>query len=249
MAIDPTDSDILYVATHFGLFRSDGDDGWTAVTKNPFDMMGFTMHPSDPKIMYASGHPRMGGLLGFAQSTNGGQDWDVIALDGQVDFHAMTVSLAQPETIWGYFRGGLRRSEDAGQSWAGASASPPQMSGMASGADNPDILFAAGPAGLHRSANGGDAFQPMAAAGGAATVVATTKANPDLLVAYFESGGLGQSLDGGATWQSLNQTFGGNDGAAAIAIDPQDPSTIYVGSYRALIRKTIDGGATWADIL
>lgn len=248
-AVDPAEGRVLYVATHHGLFRATNDAEWDAVTKDPFDMMGFTMHPSNSSLMYASGHPRTGGLLGYARSTDAGQTWRVIALQGQVDFHAMTLSLAQPERTWGYFRATVQRSEDGGFQWAPISkGTPPQITGLASSPASPDLLYAAGPGGIHRSRDGGATFEPLHTQGGAATVIGTTKSDPNLLVAYFARGGLQGSTDAGATWSSLNLTFAGDDGAAAVAVDPQDSDTIYVGSYRALIRKTTDGGASWATI-
>ncbi len=248
LAVDPSDSGRLFVATHHGLFRSD-DGEWSAVTEDPFDMMGFTMHPADSSLMYASGHPAMGGLLGFARSTDAGETWDVIALAGQVDFHAMTLSLAQPDRAWGSFRDAVQRSDDAGLHWSAVSqGTPPTILGLASDAASADVLYAAGPAGVHVSRNGGATFDVLYATEGGASAIASTTSDSNVLAAYFPNGGLQRSTDGGATWTSLGLGFGAQDGAAAIAIDPTDPDTIYAGSYRASLRKTTDAGATWSDI-
>jgi hypothetical protein len=249
LAVDPSDSARLLVATHHGLFRAQHDKAWAAVTKDPFDMMGFTMHPSDASIMYASGHPRLGGLIGFAKSTDSGINWNVIALKGQVDFHAMTLSLAKPERLWGYFNQVVQRSDDGGLQWSVVSkGTPPQILAFASSPANADQLYAAGSGGIYRSKDGGATFETLYSGSGQASTIAATKSDADVLVAYFAQGGLMRSQDAGVTWKPLNLTFPSDDGGAAVAIDPKNPDVVYVGSYRALIRKTVDGGATWSNV-
>jgi hypothetical protein len=246
LAVDPSNAARLYVATHTGLWRVENDRTWTGVTKDPFDMMGFTMHPSDASLMYASGHPRMGGLIGFAKSSDGGANWNVIGLKGQVDFHAMTVSLARPETFWGYWKNNVQRSDDGGVQWSVVSkGAAPKIAALASSPGGSDLLYAAGMDGILRSKDGGATFQILYGAAGEASTLATTKGDPNRLVAYFAQGGLMRSKDAGATWTTMNQTFPSDDGAAALAIDPQHSDVVYVGSYRALVRKSVDGGATW----
>jgi photosystem II stability/assembly factor-like uncharacterized protein len=49
--------------------------------------------------------------------------------------------------------------------------------------------------------------------------------------------GLFRSEDRGKSWQTV-----------AIAPDPRDPSTIYVGTHEAGVFKTTDGGATWTEV-
>jgi hypothetical protein len=53
-----------------------------------------------------------------------------------------------------------------------------------------------------------------------------------------------KSTDGGVSWQSINNGLPEAAFVEHIAIDPSDPSTIYVGGRNGLF-KTIDGGAHW----
>jgi len=55
------------------------------------------------------------------------------------------------------------------------------------------------------------------------------------------SGTLFRSNDGGASWSTIHDT--GSVPYGAIAIDPERPSTVYVGSDR--VSRTEDGGASW----
>jgi photosystem II stability/assembly factor-like uncharacterized protein len=54
--------------------------------------------------------------------------------------------------------------------------------------------------------------------------------------------GLDRSTDGGSTWQRLTDASGPD--VSVIALDPENPTTIYVGGGRGVF-KSIDGGTNW----
>lgn len=66
------------------------------------------------------------------------------------------------------------------------------------------------------------------------------------------AGGLWKSIDGGITW-TTNTDMLPNLGVSAIAIDPQHPDTMYIGTgdrdagdtYAIGVLKSTDGGQTW----
>src|SRR3546814_2377830 len=64
IAVDPCNPDRLYLATHHGFFAVGPDGVAQQVSETEDDFMGFTPHPSDPNVLYASGHPAGGGNLG-----------------------------------------------------------------------------------------------------------------------------------------------------------------------------------------
>ena len=75
---------------------------------------------------------------------------------------------------------------------------------------------------------------------------------PNRLFAGAPAGGLWRSDDNGATW-STNTDLLPNLGVSAIAIDPLNPDTMYIGTgdrdagdtYSIGVLKTVDGGQTW----
>ena len=101
LGINPADGE-LYVATHYGVFRLDGDEV-RQVSDQAHDFMGFTV--VGPDHFQASGHPgpaentlRRDGappLLGLIESTDGGRTWKSLSLLGEVDFHALTAAHGQ----------------------------------------------------------------------------------------------------------------------------------------------------------
>ena len=101
LGINPDDGE-LHVATHYGVFRLDGDEV-RPVSDQAHDFMGFTV--VGPDHFQASGHPspaddslRREGLpplLGLIESTDGGRTWESLSLLGEVDFHALTAAHGQ----------------------------------------------------------------------------------------------------------------------------------------------------------
>ncbi|MFS0645627.1 F510_1955 family glycosylhydrolase [Siminovitchia sp. 179-K 8D1 HS] len=80
----------LYIATHTGLMKHDGEN-WYATTGNNHDYMGFSMTKEG---FYSSGHPMEGSdlknPLGLIKSTDDGKTLDKLAFYGESDFHYLT---------------------------------------------------------------------------------------------------------------------------------------------------------------
>ena len=61
------------------------------------------------------------------------------------------------------------------------------------------------------------------------------------------AGGLFKSADGGGSWNPLNLGLPPNSSIDAVAVNPQDPSTLYVGSIYGIFKST-DGGSDWTPV-
>lgn len=89
IGVDPAD-DTLYAATHFGLFRFK-DGGATRVADRWQDTMAFTVVGRNHFL--GSGHPdlteNLPSHLGLIESTDSGETWAPLALQGKADFHAL----------------------------------------------------------------------------------------------------------------------------------------------------------------
>lgn len=81
----------------------------------------------------------------------------------------------------------------------------------------------------------------------AVSVVAITLSPAQPSTLYAQSVGpdgvrsLFKSTDGGASWSAISSVVG----AGALAVDPQDPATIYAVAGSGIL-KSADGGGTWA---
>lgn len=244
LAVNPERPEELYAATHFGLFRAVNDTGWARVGSVQDDLMGFSVHPTNGSILWSSGHPRTGGNMGVRLSRDGGCTWQTI-MAKEWDFHAMAVSPANPDHLWGFFRGELQRSTDGGHNWQVAGR-PPPIGSLAPDPRNTELLYAAaGQRGLLKSMDGGSSWEPFRSK--AAAVVAVDPTNPSVLYA----GGQGyadKSTDGGKTWAALDTGMPPDAAVGYIAVNPTQPNVVYAATYQTGIYKSTDGGATWTVV-
>jgi hypothetical protein len=247
LALDPAQPTRLYVATHHGLFVAENDSKWAAVTKEPFDMMGFTMHPGDGSIMYASGHPNrvgQGWAVGVVKSTDGGRTWATLALKNEVDFHAMTMepgSNGAGDSVYGFHGGKVHVSKDGGKTWT-AKAVSFSVAALAVAPAAGDVL-AATDQGLQRIGRHLEGTWSPVAPDAALAVAATEGA----FFVYFSKTGLAQSIDEGTSWTSMNWTVPEDDFPWGIA-PTISADVVYVATARGHIEKTTNGGASWSRV-
>lgn len=243
LAVDGRDPSHLLIATHHGLFRA-GPDGKAERISEVQDFMGFNPHPSDPDILYASGHPANGGNLGFIASTDQGKTWEQVSpgLNGPVDFHQMTVSPADPKTIYGAY-GDIQLSRDAGETWTVVAASPHRLIDLAASAKDADRLYAATEAGLLISTDAGKTWKP-ALPGDPVSLVEVT---PDgMLYAFVVGRGLVRSAEDPLEFETLSSSFG--DGYLLhLAADPANPDRLFAATGEGKVLSSADGGESWSS--
>lgn len=241
LAVDPADPSRLYLATHHGFYLVAADGTATRLSQVQ-DFMGFTPHPTDPSVLYASGHPSNGGNLGFLISLDGGASWTQVStgLDGPVDFHQMDVSPADPQVIYGVY-GSIQVSRDGGKTWAAAGAAPEGLIALAASARSANRVYGATQVGLAMSEDAGATWQVAAFGGEPVSMVAT---GPDgALYAYVVGRGLvSANEDKPADWSPLS-----SDPRIQLhlAIDGRDPNRMFAIAHKAGIIQSMDGGKSW----
>ena len=243
IAVDPQDPSRLYLATHHGLYLVFPDGSATRLSENSDDYMGFTPHPTDPAILYASGHPANGGNLGVMKSTDGGRTWRRIAkgVKGPVDFHQMDISRADPEVIYGVF-GGLQISTDGGHSWQMVARAPAGLLDLSASGKDVATIYAATKSGLVISRDGGMSWQDAFLLRQPATMVQAA-ANGSVY-AFVAGVGLIRAIDPTVGWTNISDDFG--DGYFLhLAVDPANEDNLYAVTDQGDVRMSKDGGKTW----
>lgn len=246
IAVDPRDSSRLFLATHYGVFLATDDGMAERVSDNRNDYMGFTPHPADGDILYASGHPAGGGNMGFIVSRDGGATWQQLSpgAGGPVDFHAMDVSAADPQVIYGLY-GAIQVSRDGGNSWEVAGRPPADVFDIAASAVDPDFVYAATRGGLMVSSDGARTWGPTGPAGLPATMV---QVGPDGNVYAFVYGaGLMRSPGAALNWQPVATDFGERV-FLHFAVDRADPERMFAVTDEGVVRASTDGGRSWAPL-
>lgn len=251
IAVDARDTSRLYLATHHGLFVVGPDGKATPLSQSRDDFMGFTAHPSDPLVLYASGHPASGGNLGFIVSTDGGRTWTKLAsgVGGPVDFHQMDVSKADPKIIYGVY-GDVQRSADGGKTWSKIGPAPDGLIGLAASSRDANTLFAATQKGLFKSTDAGRSWQIAYIISRPATMVYATRSGD--VYAYMVGTGLLRAKDELPNWEIVSPGLGA-DVILHLAADPKDGKRLYAVTYNPQsgtqsVVTSRDGGAGWVKL-
>jgi photosystem II stability/assembly factor-like uncharacterized protein len=244
LAVDRQDPSRLLIATHHGLFRTQ-PDGTAERVSEVQDFMGFTPHPSDPGVLYASGHPVGGGNLGFVASTDQGVTWTQVSpgLNGPVDFHQLTVSPADPRAIYGAY-GGIQLSRDGGAKWSLVGPAPYRLIDLAASARDASTLYAATEAGLLVSSDAGATWSPIVTG----APVSLVEVTPDgTLYAFVLGRGLIRSGEPPTAFQTVSNAFG-EAYLLHLASDVADPGRLFAATGEGRILASADGGRTWAPL-
>ncbi len=251
IAVDAKDSSRIYLATHHGLFVVGQDGKATRISETGDDFMGFTAHPTDPLVLYASGHPESGGNLGFIVSTNGGRSWKRLSggVGGPVDFHQMDVSKADPNVIYGVY-GDLQRSADGGKTWSKVGPAPEGVIGLAASSKDANTLFAATQKGLFKSTDAGRRWQIAHIVSRPATMVHVTRKGD--AYAFMVGAGLLRANDESSQWQIVSDKLG-SDIILHFAADSDDSQRLYAVTHdtKSRVQSVVtsrDGGVTWAKL-
>lgn len=230
--VHPADPDLVYVAAQGdrwagtpdrGIYRSrDGGSSWSLVLKGQNATSGasdLSMDPTNPRILYAAfwDHQR--------------QPWFVRS---------------------GGPGSGLWKSTDGGDSWTRLTQGLPRLMGkvgVAVSPANPDRVYAiveAEEGGLYRSDDAGRSWRRLSADRLIQTrswyymkVVADPR-NAD--VVWVLNAPILRSIDGGATFATVQATHGDNH---ALWIDPADPRRMINGNDGGA-SVSLDGGRSWS---
>lgn len=245
LAFDRADASNVLVATHHGLMKAAPDGSVMPVSDSQDDFMGFTPHPTDATILFASGHPKGGGNLGFIKSDDSGKSWQQIApgVDGPVDFHQLAVSPSNPDVLYGSY-GAIQTSRDGGKSWAIAGDAPAKLIDLAVSPADPDVVYAATEDGLMVSRDSAKSWQQPILAGAPVTTVEL--ASDGTIYAYVPGRGLLRASETAPDFKAVGE---GPDPAGYIlhlALDAQAPNRMVAVTGTSAIVVSSDAGTTWS---
>ena len=110
IAVDPTDSDIVYAAGYPGFHKTtDGGNSWdeigSGISGNTYAVV---IDPSNPSVVYT------GGTSGLFKSTDSGDNWTNIGLS---EVNAISVDPGNHDVVYAGTANGIYASTDGGTSW------------------------------------------------------------------------------------------------------------------------------------
>jgi photosystem II stability/assembly factor-like uncharacterized protein len=238
LGINPADG-ALYIATHFGIFRSpESSEGAERVGAGLQDTMGFTV--VGPDHFLASGHPGPGEPgppnLGLISSTDGGETWREVSLGGEADFHVLR---SAHDRVYGYdaTSGRLMASDDGGESWEEHSP-PAAVIDLAVDPTDPERIVASTERGLAVSEDDGRRWRPI---GRGDRIGLLAWPAEDRLYLLDAQGEIHVSSDGGRRWQGV-----GAIGGQPAALVAEGERELYAALPGGTVMRSTDGGASWS---
>ena len=153
---------------------------------------------------------------------------------------------------------GLWRSPDGGDSWEHAVGiwEDARVFGVTSHPEDPDIVFAGTDEGVFRSNDKGRSFERMDSAMNSLQVwkIAIDPVDTDVVFAGTCPSALFRSGDGGQQWKKLPVDMVETcpnvrwPRVTALEVDPSDHKIVWAGIEVDGVRRSLDGGNTWARI-
>jgi photosystem II stability/assembly factor-like uncharacterized protein len=243
-----------------------GTGVWTRLGPQGGDIQAISMDPHNPGTLYAA--------TDFApfQSSDAGGSW----VKSNVPNQSLVFDPQDPNTIYTFSQAaGVSKSTDGGKSWNAANTGlpptgyyPPEVLAFVIDPLNSSNLYVGTWQGIFKSIDGGTSWNSansgipvlidnVPALPYSVPCLAIDPRSPNTLYAVengyatpggvIVAGGLFKSTDGGGSWNPLNLGLPPNSSIDVVAVNPQNPSTLYVGSAYGIFKST-DGGSDWTPV-
>ncbi len=250
--ISPDSPDTLFINYTVGsLYRStNGGLTWAEITTLTGNVNTFAINPRNGQQMLAA----TGSNATLWRSTNGGATWTASVVGNTYNWIAYDPTVFN-RVVANQFRR-LEYSTDGGGVWfAGASISSIQKNAGAFSPTIPGRLVMGTSTGIEISSDAGLTLQSQDSGLLASDLrsIAASRTGPHRVYASFFGGPQALHIRAVDGWQevgaaSLVAALEGPMVIEAIAVDPEDSSTVYVSGFRGVARSA-DAGVSWTRVL
>jgi photosystem II stability/assembly factor-like uncharacterized protein len=259
IALHPTKSNIIYLATDEAVYKS-SDTGETWIRfEGELTRTRVISLAIDPTLSATVFAGTMGD--GTYKSPDGGRTWHqfnagiqkgtISAIVNQIVFNPRGTEMVYAGTTVGVFR-----SLDGGRNWVERMVGMNEVNFVVSLAidpQRPNVLYAGTTGGVYRTINGTESWEKksggmvaadakMASMALGVNGIAVDPTNSDVVYAGTTKG-LYKSMDQGEHWAKIEGSIQ-NAYVSAIQMDPSQPSTLYLATSDR-VQKSEDAGITW----
>jgi len=256
LAIDPSDSNTVYVGTagydasddYARVYKTtDGGATWQATSLiADHNVVGFAINPQNTQEIWAVTGPIWVTEGSIYRSQDGGASWSEINTGFEPGwFYSVVINPQNPSIVYVGGENGLYRTRDGGESW---SQLEPNYGcrGLALAPGNPNTVYAGwieNSAAISKSTDGGDTWVTYRIAPLESVCLTVHPQNSQVLYGGDVNEGVYKSTDGGATWHTINQGIKANH-VFASAVSPGGKHL--VGSMVGIYLK--NRGESWEKI-
>jgi photosystem II stability/assembly factor-like uncharacterized protein len=273
LAVDPTDSETIYLATHEGVYRSrDGALSWEALNDglNSLDVLSLVVADDGTPFVGTGGY----GVYFYDEGEGGWRHMQRVTGFGEwapwerrlYQYSALLFDAEVADRVFlGHFPGGFFVSDDGGHSWQASSLGLGNdgMFSLAQHPDEPDILFAGTYNGVVRSDDRGESWQ-MTSQGLPSEqwpfTVAIDPSDPDVMYVATKNGQnrgfcernefcgwVAKSEDGGESWTTIMDALDQRQEYYSLVIHPDDTDLLFLSASQGVYASE-DGGQHWVSI-
>jgi photosystem II stability/assembly factor-like uncharacterized protein len=241
-------SEFVLAGTEDGVFQSD-DAGGTWRRISPVNhpelkaVVSLAVDPFDPRVIYA-GTPHLPW-----KTMDGGGAWESIrtGLLEDSDIFSIAIDWSSPKNVVIGACSGIYKSISAGLRWAGAPSIPESSRRVYQVVQDPvnaGTFYAATDNGLWKSADRGVTWKRANPYPYVVNAVVIDPSAPQTLYMATDRSGIMKSLDGGATFEAINQGFVNRNVSRLVSEDILYISSVYDGDFGGMF-TTKDQGLTW----
>jgi photosystem II stability/assembly factor-like uncharacterized protein len=258
LAFDPTDSNIIYLCSSAGVYKTvDGGGSWKLLVTNIL-VADIAIDPTNPQTIYAAGvsdnHAKI------IKTADAGVSWTELYTEPTTSNIARGIVVDPKDRlhlIAGLDTGEIIHSTDGGVTWQIATDIHDYITKIKFG-PNGNLYAMALDNGLYESKDSGQTFSLISSAltssiGDFQTTLATATRFLDLAFDAQQRGvlyvaapeGLVRTVNDGANWSYMKMPVrNGELRTSAVAVNPRDSNNIYAVIGSTLF-KTTNGGVTW----
>jgi BNR/Asp-box repeat./Beta-propeller repeat. len=231
VTIEPANPATLYAVSHQGrvVKSQDGGASWRDLGLVATDY-ALVIDPTNSATLYAATDAPFQGT-GVSRSTDGGATWRFTLLSSfRHPVRGIALDPQRPATLYAIIdSGGVVKSTDSGTTWTSTGLQEPSIISLAVDPLNPMTMYAGANSNqIFKSTDGGNSWASsrLGASVGSVNALAIDRTN-SLKVYAGTSDGVFKSTDGGSNWMA---TALRRMGVSAVAIDPNQPATLYAGT-------------------
>lgn len=243
IALHPTEANIIYAGAAKGLCKttSGGQDNWPSTGLDSLSPRVLAINPEAPDTVYAGTYE-----MGVYKTANAAATWEP-ASQGLSDprIRALVLDPDEPDTLWaGTDGGGIFMTADGARTWTEKNRGllDKVIRSLVLSADG--TLFAGTWHGVYRSSDRGLTWtaDPAGLYDVDVKALALDPTDSNTIYAATDPRGVFRSDDAGLSWTKSREPL--TERILALAVDPQTPDHVYVGTKAGVFRST-DRAESW----
>lgn len=251
LRVDRVDSSRIYAAGNRGneaggfYYSTDAGKSWTEAKELKDQAIhSFTQADYDAKVLF------IGTRIGVFRSDNSGEKWSrVESTTTPINVNSFAVDPKNINTLYAGTTWRPYKSTDAGKSWRlikTGMIDDSDVFALSIDKNEPSSVFASACSGIYHSTNGGENWRKIQG------IPSTSRRTRDILINPADpmkvyagtTEGFWMSANGGKTWSMTTQR---NLEINSIAVHPDLPNRIFIGTNNYGMMVSNDGGRNWAQ--